>query len=348
MGTYLIMLALVICLGVVMLPGIQAKSDTAHFFDLTNTKALRGFWAIIVVLVHVPEAYQNPIQDALGSFAYIGVTFFFVTSAYGLWLGRNKMGRGLAFWRRRLPKLLIPCFFANGVEMAVGLIAGQSYALWYLLTICDWLKWLLVCYVLFWTLEHISALQGKARMAILCILVAAFSLSIYVLDDYIEQTTWCTEVYGFIWGILLAANRERFVRWAEKNWGVKTALFMAASAVLGGLYLKAKWVPFFGDYLLKILLGVAILTFLLLLNIRFSLGNRANQYLGSISYEIYLLHNVAFALLMCGLPGLSSGAFVAGAVAVTILLSALIKRPADSVCKITEGWLMQGVKSKET
>lgn len=44
--------------------------------SLEDTTFLKGFWCIIVVLVHVPVAYQNRIQDILGSFAYVGVTFF--------------------------------------------------------------------------------------------------------------------------------------------------------------------------------------------------------------------------------------------------------------------------------
>lgn len=84
--------------------------DTSHFFNLTNTTAMRGFWCIIVILVHIPAVYQNRIQDLMGSFAYIGVTFFFMTSAYGLKVGAKKNPDSTkVFWRRRLPKLLMAC-----------------------------------------------------------------------------------------------------------------------------------------------------------------------------------------------------------------------------------------------
>ena len=79
-----------------------------RFFDIKNSTAMRGFGCLIVVLVHVPEMYQNKIQDMIGSFAYIGVTFFFLTSAYGLTLSLDKKHDNIRFfWRRRLPKLLI-------------------------------------------------------------------------------------------------------------------------------------------------------------------------------------------------------------------------------------------------
>lgn len=72
---------------------LQSKANKGYisFFNLTNTTAMRGFWCIIVILVHIPAVYQNRIQDLMGSFAYIGVTFFFMTSAYGLKVGAKRI-----------------------------------------------------------------------------------------------------------------------------------------------------------------------------------------------------------------------------------------------------------------
>lgn len=50
---------------------VQISDTDSHFFNKENSNALRGFWCLIVVLVHVPGAYQNRIQDIIGSFAYI-------------------------------------------------------------------------------------------------------------------------------------------------------------------------------------------------------------------------------------------------------------------------------------
>lgn len=59
----------------------------------------------------------------MGSFAYIGVTFFFMTSAYGLKVGAKKNPDSTkVFWRRRLPKLLIPMFLVNVLTMVMHLI----------------------------------------------------------------------------------------------------------------------------------------------------------------------------------------------------------------------------------
>lgn len=56
----LIMMGLVLFLVAVLVVGIQEQENN-HFFDKENTNALRGFWCLIVVLVHIPLLYQNRI-----------------------------------------------------------------------------------------------------------------------------------------------------------------------------------------------------------------------------------------------------------------------------------------------
>ena len=79
MMTYLFMGLLVAAMALLFLWGLKKDPNKDSFMSMEDTSFLRGFWCIIVVLVHVPAAYQNTIQDAMGSFAYIGVTFFFMT-----------------------------------------------------------------------------------------------------------------------------------------------------------------------------------------------------------------------------------------------------------------------------
>lgn len=121
--TYAIMGLVLLFMAFILIYKAKLTKDTSHFFNLTNTTAMRGFWCIIVILVHIPAVYQNRIQDLMGSFAYIGVTFFFMTSAYGLKVGAKKNPDSTkVFWRRRLPKLLIPMFLVNVLTMVMHLI----------------------------------------------------------------------------------------------------------------------------------------------------------------------------------------------------------------------------------
>ena len=146
-----IMLGVAVFLAVVLFSGASAHDDGQHFFDASNSNALRGFWCLVVILVHIPAAHQNRIQDMIGSFAYIGVTFYFMTSAYGLKLQMRKAPSKInIFWRKRLPKLLVPCFTVNIISAFVTIITGGEITIVDLFRINRWVMWLLVCYAFFW------------------------------------------------------------------------------------------------------------------------------------------------------------------------------------------------------
>lgn len=327
-ATNLIMAGIVLFLAGMLLAGAKYRPDGAHFFDRESSGALRGFWSLIVVLVHIPAAYQNRLQDMMGSLAYVGVTFFFLTSAYGLRSAARKRPDSFCFfWRRRLPKLLLPCLLTNVVRMAAYAAGGASVRAVSLVWINQWVLWLLVCYLFFWLCFRY--LPERYRDWAVCGLVTAFSLTVYAASR--GGVTWCPEVFGFAWGILLCRWKDRFLSWADKNWLPKTAVLCLLCGILGLGYLKCKDIPVFGDYVLKIVLAAAILWFMLALNGKISIGNRVSRLLGTISYEVFLLHDTAFYLLERFAPGLNSGVFILLSLLVTVLLSWITQKAAQSL-----------------
>ena len=117
--TYL-MTALIPLLGVIFL--LQSRrGDDATFFSKDYTDVFKGLCCLIVIYVHVKPERGNMLQDAIGSFAYVAVTFFFLVSAYGMLYGLKKKNDYLEkFWRNRLVSLLIPCFLVNVVGFILG------------------------------------------------------------------------------------------------------------------------------------------------------------------------------------------------------------------------------------
>lgn len=328
MNDYLIMLAIALFLGVsVVYKANYLPQGNDHFFDISNSKAMRGFWCIVIILVHVPEGYQNRIQDMMGSFAYIGVTFFFMTSAYGLTRAVMKNPDSIqVFWRKRLPKLLIPCLVTNVLYVAIsGSIYKYHLSAFDVISITGWVRWLLTCYLVFWGTHRFLRDVHKANMVSI-VLITAGSISIYLLKNagLVQETTWCTEVYGFIWGMLLAVFYPKMKRIAQEKWIGKAAVSCVIAMVLGVAYLKFKPVLFTGDYLLKIALGIAIIFFILMLNAKIEIGNRVILYLGEISFEVYLLHGNVFYWVINTNSQLSSGIFILISIVMTIVLASVV------------------------
>ena len=297
--TVMIMLGIVIALMSTMLVGINYSQQDNRFFDKENTNAMRGFWSLIIILVHIPSVYQNQIQDMLGSFAYIGVTFFFMTSAYGLKMSLRNSQNKLRFWRRRLIKILVPCITTNIVSIIVLNIIEEKASLSDVVHINDWVKWLLVCYGIF---EIVNIVVPKEKNdKYVCVGVLGFSLMIYILKmiGIFESTTWCSEIFGFVWGIIFASKKEEIYDWINEKWQKKVMTGFIGTLMIGICYLKFKNILFLGDYVLKIILGLAIIFFVLILNTRINLNNRISRMLAKISYETYLLQWTMIPAIGC-------------------------------------------------
>lgn len=316
-----IMVLILVSLAAVLIIRDKSVKNTT-FFDLTTTKSMRGFWSIVILLVHVPTAYQNSIQDMIGSFAYIGVTFFFMTSGYGLMLSIQRNPESInVFWRKRLPKLLIPMLILNIVQFAVKFFVFGSIDFLNLLSITGWVRQLLIFYFLFWVFFRFipGKISLKAKSAVLCACVLILSIAFYLVSGRIQ--VWPTESYGFIYGILLAIYIKNFEAFALKNWWFKVVLLCSVALIFGLVYLKFKYIIFFGDYIIKILLCLFITAFILLLNAKISIGNPISRFLGDISYEIYLFHGIVFTIVDATFTGLNSGIYILLSIMITVILS---------------------------
>lgn len=325
------MIVILLFLAFLILYKVKIEDLNDDFFGINSTTIMRGIWCLIIILVHIPESYQNPIQDMISSFGYIGVTFFFVTAGYGLKLGMvNKTGMIHGFWKRRLPKLMIPYLITIVFYLLISFLNHEVFDLYILYSVGGWVLWLIFCYFIFWATYNFN-LFGKYKDIAISAIIALFSVVLFLSSKYIVFTTWTTEIYGFIWGIMLANNKTRFKNYVVKNWNIKSVISGTIAFVLGIMYLKFKPMYFTGSYLLKIVLGIAILMFILILISRICIGNEVAHYIGRISYEVFLCHGIAIKLLEILLPGIQSGVFIALVIGFTIIIAIVIRYFADLV-----------------
>lgn len=167
----------------------------------------------------------------------------------------------------------------------------------------------------------------------MCSVVVIFSLVDYFTSFKITSR-WIVEPLGFAYGIIAAKYSASIRRWLNKKWIAKTIILMVVSGLLGLSYLKFKPVVFWGDYLLKLILGIAITAFIFEGIAKLKVGNKANSFLGGISYEVYILHHGVFALLIALSGGdMNSGVFICGAVLITILAACLLEKICSPMIK---------------
>ena len=326
MTTLWIMLLLVVFLAGTAAAGMKYRNETTNFWSPDYTQTLKGLFCIVVALVHTPPAYQNPVQDLIGSFAYIGVTFFFMSSAYGLKYGYDHKKNYLEhFWRNRLGSIFIPMLLANILFCFVNALysSPDAFNVRSILHINAWVKMLLLFYALFYLVYKVFAHEkySLVRDIVLCVLVVAVSIAGRCVSHRIAGV-WPTECLGFLYGILLARFLNPVKKMLSQAKNRHTIAFLFFTVLLGVLYLKFKYINVWGDYLLKIILGIAILCTLFLVTGKFQIGNKVSLFLGTISYEIYLIHEKVYALLDRMVTGMDSGMFIMLSLALTVGISA--------------------------
>jgi len=328
--TYLCMSLVILFLGFLILYNASFLEVNNNFFDKESTMSMRGFWCIIIILVHVPELFQNTIQDMLGSFAYIGVTFFFMTSAYGLKYAVSKNPSGLDhFWEKRLKKLIIPLSLVSIIVVCINSYCGISNNSIRIFRFCEWVCWLLECYFFFWIIYKSKRIKHKDT--VISILVILFSLIMYLIKNYYWSTTWATELYGFVWGLMLADHRDLFLKKGVNKWWIKSIVLCVLSLGAGILYIECKSIYFIGDYLIKVVLGFLILLFIMQLTTRIKISNPVILLLGGISYEIFLSHDVVMKLLLKLHPEFDSGVFIVMTIICTIILSKVVNMISNRI-----------------
>lgn len=332
---------IVILMVFVLLWGARRDSSGSFFFSKDFTTVLKGLAAIVVVFVHFPQSMQNPLQDAIGSFAYVAVTIFFMISAYGMLFGAvKKTGpdnceirlNGKRYWTNRLSSLIIPNILINIVFVAIGL-ALLSYTPTKALSMLNLngYVWVLLQYCLLFFICMWACKKFNIKLSVICIIMACIvalsGLLIYLLsptDVNSSELQWCFERYGLIWGIGLFMMFGTIRNFLSKKTIVKCAIFVILSGILGVAYLKYKAVWFVGQFALKIVLGLVMIITLFLATYKLRLCNKAALFLGNISYEIYLSHGFVAGLVSHYLPGYPGGMCILTVFAVTILFSAAI------------------------
>ena len=126
---------------------------------------------------------------------------------------------------------------------------------------------------------------------------------------------------------------------ARRKWFRKCFVTAFACLIIGVLYIKAKNIAFWGDYLIRGLLGCAITLLMLQCLTKYAIGNPVSRFLGKISFEVFLLHGMTFSVLTQLGTIKESGVYILLSLAVTIVVSVLVNCVGGYLCKRINNWL---------
>lgn len=309
--------------------GSKSVMDDSFFMSKSYGNFLKGLCAVIVVLFHFPQSYQNPLQHFLGGFAFVAVTIFFLFSSYGMQLNVDHNPSYLhLFWKKRLLGLLCPVFVVNIFFFFLHFLFFKIVDLEILYHVDEYVIVLLQYCLCFYVINYLykkavirSFWQGDALLiagVIVSSLIVVYSLP---SNSPSGENYWYVERYGLIWGLLLFRYFPNIVQWLNVSRNIKSIIVLITSIFILTAYHSLKHNGIGYRYIFEILSALFIVLLVFLLTQRKVYGNKVSIFLGSVSYEIYLSHRYVMEIILNITPSLSSGFFITLVVLTTVLFS---------------------------
>lgn len=370
---------LLAALAAVLVAG--AKASKRHEWQeeplsLGTSKAIQGFAAVAIILHHLSQALKED-AGALRFLSECGVLFvgiFFFFSGFGLYTSlKTKKDYLKGFLRKRLLTILIPFYMCITIFTIASCICGAKYkALDLLKVLSGWSlinshMWYIVeitiLYLAFYIIYRLIRNRTAATVAMSIFVLAMMGGSLYLCHGkdmscsyWFMGEWWYNASLLFIAGILVSKHQEGLRKIARKGYIVLLPLFFALTFVLGRITSRflekySYWSEIPGEdprYLDKLrclsvqvpfILCFVLFVLLVMMKIRF--GNPVLKFLGAISLELYLIHNLF-------LTGLSDGTiFRVSSPSMYILLTLLMSIGAATVISGADKYLIGLLNGKK-
>ncbi len=290
-------------------PLISKKETNSRYLTQDTCNSYKGFFAIIVLLHHLAQRISPGIiiSDFTGV-GYLAVSMFFFFSGFGLQkknLSDNTYKNG--FLLKRIPAILIPYAVMTFIYWLLYALLGDVR------TISDmwtefykwgnpivWFSWyvvsILVFYIAFYVLMKIfkqrkfaMVLGGIIYYIIYLIICRALSfgpwwyMTSFILVLGILWASWEEEILTFLKKssfILMPFIWVIFVLVSVNQWNIRNALSQSWSEVIFCMIMSTLFV-----------LGV------ILTSARFMFGNKILNFLGNISFELYMVQGAIMLAL---------------------------------------------------
>ncbi|MCR5655294.1 MAG: acyltransferase family protein [Lachnospiraceae bacterium] len=321
------------------------------FLSRDTSKMLLGFCAVMVVFHHLTQQVGTMDAGLIGFLANFGVGFvgvFFFFSGFGLYESVQKKEDYLkGFLKKRLPTVLVPFYSAILIFVLTEIVTDgigrpKDIILWLTgLKLINSQMWymieIILLYLLFFVLFRLIKNRSLALFALFmcCVAMVAGSLLLGHGENWFQGEWWYNTTLLFPFGVWFSKHKEGLTEFLKHYYGV----CLVAVAFLFCLYCKLTgymlstygyWSETGADkgyddkfrcLSVQCPMVLCFVLLLLILGMKLRIGNGFLRFLGSISLELYLIHNLfigGFSMIK-GAGALMFSVVVASIAAATVL-----------------------------
>lgn len=294
MTIYLVLFIFLVLIGSQCHPEYTEKP-----LSQSRTLALRGICAFEIMLGHIGIVTDSIFLYANRKAGILIVGVFFLLSGYGLMYSlQTKENYMHGFFKKRVWKLLQPALIIYWVYMIMDVISSTDsisgstilkYITFYNFpTTLNWyVTEILVLYILFFVLYRIL----KIKYANLLLLTACTIFAIFA--NVVELANpWYGSTFCFPLGILYAQYEERILNFIKRHY-ISTILSSSLLTVLGiVIFFFLADFSFVSNVIGRSIASIFFCILVVALLLKWTIGNRITVFLGNISYELFLVHEL--------------------------------------------------------
>lgn len=283
------------------------SSTNTNYLSVLNGCSYRGLFALVVIFHHLAQQTESGMFfHQFTKVGYLAVAVFFFLSGYGLQLSHmNSETYQKRFLLRRLPTILIPYIIVTLLYWIINGIQGKFYTLkeifvaiingypivdssWYVITI-------LIFYVIYWLLMVLCKKHYLLMILGGCIWYIVYSIFCIKMQ---YGDWWYNSAHLLIVGMFWATYEKRIIQIIQNHyfmvtmiiWVVFAVLFCKHDIIISLLTIKR------AELILSIITAVFFTLSFILFSLKFQIGNKVLDFLGKISFEMYLIHGIFIRL----------------------------------------------------
>ena len=310
-------------------------------WSLTQSNALRAVAALMIILHHMVQSItrygdvkKGPIIE-WNSFGILFTSVFFFFSGFGLYKSyKTKENYLEGFLTKRLPKIILPFLVTNIIYIVTLYSEDRIREVRHMFTsilgftLINTNAWFIVVLIILYVAFYFCFKKSKtesgafAKLLIFTIILILICLLLghdnsNVNGHWFMGEWWYNTTLIFMMGMYFARFETKIKAFVKKRYVILLPLSIAIFVswyileeyVINtfGYYQEWKYHPGYPEKLLslvtQIILCILFMFVLLLVNMKIEFKNKALKFLGGISFEVYLIHDVFRWSFFKGLDG---------------------------------------------
>ena len=298
-----IFILLLISLFVYLIP----RTDVDYLSN-KSTKSLKGLLALLIIFHHISQKITN--GENFSNFEYMGryiVALFFFLSGYGLYFQYSNNPTYMEnFLKKRLVRIFIPFFVFIVIYVIYRATLGEVINVNFFLSFWKdhsniiYNGWFINSIIVLYVIFYVSFVGKDSKVAEYKLV---FLTLVYIFwKAYQDHGDWeYVSIMAFLLGVFWMKNRISIDKFIEKNYFIFLVSFSILMYVFRHYEVIMENIGITNKYVYYGIVGnlctmIFVVYFLLLTN-KLNFSNKYLDFIGDISFEIYMIHGLVMHYL---------------------------------------------------